>query len=84
MFSVCVCAFFCVCEQVEALRRTDHRPSSPTECLRSSKLKWNGEFHGGRPRPTGAVVTMKKKLGIYAVWLMSSNISEKSTVLPSG
>jgi uncharacterized integral membrane protein len=23
--------------------------------------KWNGEFHGGRPRPTGAVVPMKKK-----------------------
>jgi hypothetical protein len=26
MFSVCVCAFFCVCVQVEALRRTDHPP----------------------------------------------------------
>jgi hypothetical protein len=24
MFSVCVCAFFCVCVQVEALRRADH------------------------------------------------------------
>jgi hypothetical protein len=22
--SVCVCAFFCVCEQVDALRRADH------------------------------------------------------------
>jgi hypothetical protein len=27
------------------------RPRSPTECLRSRKPKWNGEFHGGRPRP---------------------------------
>jgi hypothetical protein len=26
MFSVCVCAFFCVCVQVEALRRGDHPP----------------------------------------------------------
>jgi hypothetical protein len=26
MFSVCVCAFFCVCVQVEALRRADHPP----------------------------------------------------------
>jgi hypothetical protein len=26
MFSVCVCAFFCVCVQVEALRRADHLP----------------------------------------------------------
>jgi hypothetical protein len=35
-----VCAFFCVCVQVEALR----------------KAEVNGEVHGGRPRPTGAVV----------------------------
>jgi hypothetical protein len=27
------------------------RPRSPTECLKSRKPKWNGEFHGGRPRP---------------------------------
>jgi hypothetical protein len=27
------------------------RPGSPADCLRSSKLKWNEEFHGGRPRP---------------------------------
>jgi hypothetical protein len=27
------------------------RPRSPTDCLRSSKLKWNWKFHGGRPRP---------------------------------
>jgi hypothetical protein len=26
VFSVCVCAFFCVCVQVEALRRADHPP----------------------------------------------------------
>jgi hypothetical protein len=24
MFSVCVCAFFCVCVQAQALRRADH------------------------------------------------------------
>jgi hypothetical protein len=24
MFSVCVCAFLCVCVQIEALRRADH------------------------------------------------------------
>jgi hypothetical protein len=47
---VYVCAFFCVCIQVEALRLIT-RPRSPTEYLRSSKPKWNGEFHGGRPRP---------------------------------
>jgi hypothetical protein len=51
MFSVCVCAFFCVCVQVEVLQRADHPPMSPTECLRSSKPKCNREFHGGRPRP---------------------------------
>jgi hypothetical protein len=26
MFSISVCAFFCVCVQVEALRRADHPP----------------------------------------------------------
>jgi hypothetical protein len=26
MFSVCVCAFFCICVQVEALRRAHHPP----------------------------------------------------------
>jgi hypothetical protein len=26
MFSVCVCAFFCVCVQVEALQRADNPP----------------------------------------------------------
>jgi hypothetical protein len=26
MFSVCVCAFFCVCVQIEVLRRADHPP----------------------------------------------------------
>jgi hypothetical protein len=26
MFSISVCAFFCVCAQVEALRRADHPP----------------------------------------------------------
>jgi hypothetical protein len=39
----CVCSFLCVCVLIA-------RPRSPTECLRSNKPKWNGEFHGGRPR----------------------------------
>jgi hypothetical protein len=34
MFDVCVCAFFCVCVQVEALRQADH-PSK--ESYRMSK-----------------------------------------------
>jgi hypothetical protein len=48
---VCVCAFFCVYVHVEALRRADHPPK---ESL--------GEVHGGRPRPTGAVVPREKKV----------------------
>jgi hypothetical protein len=36
-------------------------PGSPTECVRSRKTEVNGEVHGGRPRPTGAVVPRKKK-----------------------
>jgi hypothetical protein len=36
MSSVCVCAFFCVCVQVEALRRVDH-PSK--ESYRLSLIK---------------------------------------------
>jgi hypothetical protein len=62
MFSVCVCAFFCVCVQVEAWWRADHPPkeSYRLSMIRKQKPKWNGEFHGGRPRPTGAVVPIKK------------------------
>jgi hypothetical protein len=56
MFSVCVyvCVFLC-------LRRADHPPRSPTDCLRSTKPKWNGEFHGGRPRPNWGCSTQKNK-----------------------
>jgi hypothetical protein len=58
----CVYTFFCVCVQVEALRRADHPQRSPTECVRSRKTEVNGEVHGSRPRPTGAVVPRKKEL----------------------
>jgi hypothetical protein len=49
---VYMCAFFCVCVQVE--RPCDEliiRPRSLTDCLGSRKLKLNGEFHGSKPRP---------------------------------
>jgi hypothetical protein len=36
MFSVCVCAFFCV--SVQVCDDVIIRPRSPTECLRSSEL----------------------------------------------
>jgi hypothetical protein len=49
---VCVCVFLCLCTGRKSLRRGDHPPKeSPAECPRYSKPKWNGEFHGGRPRP---------------------------------
>ncbi|PNF15784.1 hypothetical protein B7P43_G10425 [Cryptotermes secundus] len=38
------------------------RPRSPTECVRSEKTEVNGEVHGGRPRPTGAIVPREKKI----------------------
>jgi hypothetical protein len=37
------------------------RPGSPPECLRSSKSKRNGEFHGGKPRPRLGAVAPKEK-----------------------
>jgi hypothetical protein len=53
MFSVCVYVCVC-CVLIQVERPWDElitRPRSPTDCLWSWKLKWNGEFHGGRPRP---------------------------------
>ena len=37
-----------------------NRQRSPTECVRSRKTEVNGEVHGRRPRPTGAVVARGK------------------------
>jgi hypothetical protein len=52
VWCLCVCVRFSVflyrwrpCDELIT------RPRGPTEYLRSSKPKWNGEFHGGRPRP---------------------------------
>jgi hypothetical protein len=57
MFSVCLCAFFYVCVQVEALRRAD-RP--PKESYRMCKTKKNRSERRSSWRPTGAVVPRKK------------------------
>jgi hypothetical protein len=43
------------------------RPRSPTEYVSSRKTEVNGEVHGGRPRPTGAVVPRKKIITILYV-----------------
>jgi hypothetical protein len=55
-----VCAFFCVCVQVEALRRADHPPKETYRMSKISKNRSEWRVHGGRPRPTGAVVPRKK------------------------
>jgi hypothetical protein len=57
MFSVCICVFLSLC--------TGRGPSQgvlPT-VLRSSKPKWNGEFHGGRPRSKLGLQIQRKKIG---------------------
>jgi hypothetical protein len=35
--------------------------------IQKKKPKWNGEFRGGRPRLTGAVVPIKKNLKIVGI-----------------
>jgi hypothetical protein len=37
--NVCVCAFFCVCVQVEALRRADHPPKESYRLCTIQKKK---------------------------------------------
>jgi hypothetical protein len=39
MFNVCVCAFFCVGVQVEALRRADHPPKESYRSEAESFMK---------------------------------------------
>jgi hypothetical protein len=60
MFSLCVCVFLCLCTGRGLVVELITLPRSPTECVRSGKTEVNGEVHGGRPRPTGAVVPRKK------------------------
>jgi hypothetical protein len=57
MFSVCVCAFFCVCVQVGALPGADHLRK---ESYRSETEK----FPGGRPRPKWGCWAKKMGVGI--------------------
>jgi hypothetical protein len=70
MFSISVCAFFCVCVQVEALRRTDHPPKEP---YRLSKIEKKNEVKRrvfwGRPRHTGVVVPWGKKNFMVVIFL---------------
>jgi hypothetical protein len=56
----CLCVCVCVCVRarfsVFVYRQSPCDelitcPRCPADCLRFSKLKWNGKFHGGRPRP---------------------------------
>jgi hypothetical protein len=56
-----VYVFLCLCTGREALRRLITSPRSHTECLRSSKLKWNGEFHRGRSRPKLGLLRQNEK-----------------------
>jgi hypothetical protein len=62
--------FVYVCVYVQVERPCDElitRPRSATDCLRfRKKPKWNGEFHGGRPRP---------KLGLGIGWNLLLYIS---------
>jgi hypothetical protein len=37
----------------------------------------NGEVHGGRPRPTGAVVPRKKKNKKKTHYILPNNVREK-------
>jgi hypothetical protein len=44
VYCLCCVCIFCVCLQVEALRRADHRPRSPTDCPRSSNWSETESF----------------------------------------
>jgi hypothetical protein len=77
MFSVCArvraCAFYCVCVQVEALRRADHlRPRSPTDCLRSRENRSETEsFMELGQGPNWGCSAKNKKLQFVALTTVS-------------
>jgi hypothetical protein len=57
-----MCVFLCLCTgRGLATSWSLAQGVLPTVYDSEKKTKWNGAFHGGRPKPTGAVVPMRKK-----------------------
>jgi hypothetical protein len=62
MFSVCVCAFSCVCVQVEALRRADHPSKDSYRLSLIKKLrKLSPMLQSGSKFPSVGATRKKKK-----------------------